>query len=653
MVLVVGVQNVWSQDAQTGIGYSALDSLLNIRVTTASKRWELMEEAPSSVSIVTKEDMRTFGYRTLADVLSAERGFYTSNDRNYAYVGVRGSGRPSDYNNRILLLVNGHAINDAFYGAAPMGTEFALDLDAIDRIEIVRGPGSVLYGSGAMFAVVNIIIPSDADASPLTASAEWGSFDRKRVSFRLAGEPTNGIKGLFATQWTDAPGGDLFFAEFDTDSTNSGVARGRDWDRSVGVFTAWSTGSFSVVGSYFSRRKGVPTAPYETVFNDPRTQTQDLTAFGELKWESDIRADLGLTIRAFVDRYEYEGEYPYDKLYHDRTVADRFGGEVQLRWDLSSHHRLSSGLEFMSSGRSDYHYGSESATLLDANFPFTATSFYVEDEYQIDRDLSIQAGVRYDRRSTVGNSIVPRASLIYHASPSTVLKVLFGEAYRLPNNYELYYEDPLTSFRKSNGLRPERIESIELAIEHRYSPAIRTVVSGFLYRMRDLIDPVTNDSDSSVSFQNVGVATAYGLEMEVSARLNSTMNAYVNYTNQHARDEATSQSLTNVPRHMIKGGLGYRRWNRLDLSFEGQIQSGRLTMQGTWTDPAVLANITAGFEVIGHSIGARSVGPTVRTVLHVQNLFNKPLQSPGGVEHRQAAIVGDGRTWRLGLEISW
>jgi outer membrane receptor protein involved in Fe transport len=178
-------------------------------------------------------------------------------------------------------------------------------------------------------------------------------------------------------------------------------------------------------------------------------------------------------------------------------------------------------------------------------------------------------------------------------------------------------------------------------------------MSGFLYRMRNLIDPVTNEFDSSVSFQNVGQATAYGLEMEVSARLNSTMSAYVSYTNQNTRDEATKSSLTNAPRHMIKGGWGYRRWNGLDFSLEGQFQSGRLTTQGTWTDPAVLANVTTGFEVIGPSPGDRPVGPKVRTVLHVENLFNKPLQSPGGVEHRQATIMSDGRIWRLGLEISW
>jgi outer membrane cobalamin receptor len=476
VMLLMGVSDAWTQVVQTGIDDSALDSLLNIRVTTASKRWELMEEAPSSVSIVTKEEMRMFGYRTLADVLSAQRGFYTSNDRNYAYVGVRGFGRPSDYNNRILLLVNGHTMNDAFYGAAPMGTEFALDLDAIDRIEIVRGPGSVLYGSGAMFAVVNIIFPSDAGASPFAASAEWGSLERKRASFRLAGEPINGVKGLFAAQWTDAPGGDLHFPEFDSDSTNRGVAQDRDWDRSVGMYTSWSTGSFSVIASYFSRKKGVPTAPYESVFNDPRTQTVDRTAFGELKWESDLRADLGMTIRAFVDRYEYEGDYPYDELYHDQTVADRFGGEAQVRWDLSSYHRFSTGLEFTSSRRSDYQYGTESATLFDGNFPFTALSFYIEDQYQIDRNLSVQAGIRYDRRSTVGNSLVPRASVVYHASPSTILKVLFGEAYRLPNNYELYYEDPISGFRQSNSLRPEQIKSIDT--RRQFEPLCRAFFIG-------------------------------------------------------------------------------------------------------------------------------------------------------------------------------
>jgi iron complex outermembrane receptor protein len=113
-------------------------------------------EAPSSVTIVTSEDIRRYGYRTLAELLRSVRGFYTSYDRSYTSLGVRGFGQPGDYNSRILLLLDGHRLNDNIYDSAMLGTEFILDIDLIERVEISRGPGSSLYGNNAFFAVVKL-----------------------------------------------------------------------------------------------------------------------------------------------------------------------------------------------------------------------------------------------------------------------------------------------------------------------------------------------------------------------------------------------------------------------------------------------------------------------------------------------------------------
>jgi iron complex outermembrane receptor protein len=126
-------------------------------VYSASKYEQKVTEAPSSVTIVTSEDIRKYGHRTLADVLRSVKSFYVTSDRNYSYVGGRGFGRPGDYNSRILLLIDGHRTNENIYDQAMVGTEGLIDIDLVDRIEIVRGPGSSLYGSNAFFAVINII----------------------------------------------------------------------------------------------------------------------------------------------------------------------------------------------------------------------------------------------------------------------------------------------------------------------------------------------------------------------------------------------------------------------------------------------------------------------------------------------------------------
>jgi iron complex outermembrane receptor protein len=112
---------------------------LSVEIQAASKFSQKLSEAPSSVSVVTADDIRKYGYRTLADILKGVQGFYVTYDRNYSYVGVRGFGRPGDYNGRVLLTIDGHSANDNIFDQAGIGTEGPLDVDLIERVEIIRG----------------------------------------------------------------------------------------------------------------------------------------------------------------------------------------------------------------------------------------------------------------------------------------------------------------------------------------------------------------------------------------------------------------------------------------------------------------------------------------------------------------------------------
>ena len=132
------------------------------RVFGASERRQPVTEAPASVSFITAENIARYGYRTLADILRGVRGMYVSDDRNFSLLGARGFGKPGDYNSRILLLVNGHRVNDNVFGQAEIGAEFGLDPATFERVEIIRGPASSLYGDSAFFAVVNVITRTGA-----------------------------------------------------------------------------------------------------------------------------------------------------------------------------------------------------------------------------------------------------------------------------------------------------------------------------------------------------------------------------------------------------------------------------------------------------------------------------------------------------------
>jgi len=156
---------------------ASIEELGHIKVYTASKHLQSGTDAPSSVTVITADEIQKHGYRSLADVLQTVRGFFITYDRNYSSVGVRGFARPGDFNTRVLLLVDGHRLNDNIYDEAMLGTEFPVDIDLISRIEVVRGPVSSLYGSNALFAVINIITKRGPDLRGLELSGEVASFN--------------------------------------------------------------------------------------------------------------------------------------------------------------------------------------------------------------------------------------------------------------------------------------------------------------------------------------------------------------------------------------------------------------------------------------------------------------------------------------------
>jgi len=157
----------WAQaPPQPDLSQLDLEDLVKLQVDSvygASKFLQKVADAPASVTIVTGEQIQKFGYRTLADALRSVGGFYVIYDRNYSYVGVRGFSRPGDYNARILFLLDGHRENDNIFDGAYVATEFPVDVDLIDRIEIIRGPSSSVYGTGAFSASKTVFVRAGND----------------------------------------------------------------------------------------------------------------------------------------------------------------------------------------------------------------------------------------------------------------------------------------------------------------------------------------------------------------------------------------------------------------------------------------------------------------------------------------------------------
>ena len=623
---------------------ASLEALLNTEISTAAKYEQTISEAPASVTIITSEDIERYGYRTLDEVLMTVRGLYARNDRNYAYMGARGFSRPGDYNNRILVLLNGHSTNDNVYGAPFFGTDFGIDLDIIERIEIVRGPGSALYGTGAMFAVVNIVTKEGNIIEGLKLSGETGSYDRLRGSAAFGKKFDGGTDIMVSGTWGDIKGQDLYFEEFDDPATNNGLAENLDWDQYYGVLTRISYGDFSLQSILTSREKGIPTAAWEMAFNDDAAKSQDERSFIELKYDGDISADKHIMSRGYFDHYDYRGTYPYeDGDWFDANDGNWLGGEFQFRWDVQPSNRMIVGVEYQNHLRADHREWDEQETYFEENFPFNVASIYLQDDYQVMENLSFTAGLRRDEYSTVGSATTPRGAIIYNPFKTSTLKVLYGEAFRAPNVYEVHYES-VDEAKGNPDLKPETITTVEVVWEQRLSDELFGLVSVYHYEMEDLIDQIIDPADSLFQFQNVSNVRARGVELELNARLKMGLTGHANYIFQEAEDADFEERLTNSPAHIVNVGLAYPFLDLFNAAVEVQYETERLTVYETETDPYLLTNA---------SLSTKPLFGYLKLSFLVRNVFDTDYSLPGGYEHIQNTIAQDGRNFTVRAEYTF
>jgi iron complex outermembrane receptor protein len=626
----------------------SLEELMNISIVGASKYEQKQQQVAAAVSVITRADIRTYGWRTLNQALASLPGIHTTYDYQYESLGIRGFGLPGDFNSRVLITINGNRINDATYDQGPTGRDFPLDIDLIERIEFFPGPGSAVYGQNAMMGVVNIVTRTGASVNGAELSTSYQTAETMPQERATFGKKfSNGTDALLSFSGLQSRGTDRFFDY--GDSGISGVARRLDGENVKQLFAQATHGPLAFDFIYGDRRKDDPTGMF---FSDPLVTGQfqrDRRLNTQIQYNDNFANDtLNVLGRLFLGQYRYDNPLIYGG---EKTLStgpsDWHGAELRLLSTALSNHKLMAGVEYQNntSIKQSFQNFDHPEDNIAIKSSVVRVGVYTQDEWRITDTLSATVGLRYDYSAwigSLGNRLSPRGALIWQATPKTTFKALYGRAHRSPNAYERDYNDGISQVANP-GLRSEMVDTAELVADYLPLPNMNLRATVYAWDMHNIIalgiDPVSGLSQYQQTSQKVlarGTELSLDKTWDWGARLRSSFGI------QNAEQQGSH--LPNSPYHLGKLNISIPipLITGLRAGYELQYYGKRKTLDGTHTDNYFLSNLNLVTNV-----------PQVKGLeasLGFYNLFNENYQHPAADTNWQNFFWQPGRTVRLRMD---
>jgi len=571
----------------------------------------------SSVTVITAGDIAARQERSLSDVLRDVPGLNiirTGGPGSQTALFMRGTN-----NNHTKVLVDGIDVSDPSSSNASFDFSQFLTQD-IERVEVLRGPQSGLYGSDAIGGVINIITRSGQGPAQLQASAEGGSFETFNQSASVRGSTQqfhyNASLEHFhsgATPVTPldllAPGelrNDDYYDNL-TAATKLGydVAPGFD----VGLVARYTDSHLRVTGDDFSTFPSFPAA------QQTRASTSEyysrVTAH-QVAFEGFLDQTLGV---AFTRKRTatLEPDSPQPSL----ATGERIKIDWQGALKLTQAHTLVLGAEHARDSISE---------------PISAgnriESGYAELQSRLLDGLYSAINVRYDQNDRFGGKVTYRVAPAYViAATGTKLKASVGSGFKAPTLSELFQSYPAFFFISNPNLRPETSTGYDLGVEQALvAQTLRVGVTYYYNRIRNLIVAAPAADGINLTYANIGRAHTDGVESFVAYNPVEAVSLRADYTYTQATDDGSDQELLRRPKH--KGSLNARWQASKALSLDATVLTVSSWIDGNrdFSIPRLSAsgytvvNLAASFEVDKH----------VSVFGRVENLFDRHFQNPVG-----------------------
>jgi outer membrane receptor protein involved in Fe transport len=651
-------------------------------ISIATGRRQPLSRAPAVGTVITAEDIEAMGATNLDEVLETVAGLHVSLSSArfspiYSIRGIRTNTNP-----QVLMLINGIPITQLNLGGR--GEQNSLPVNSIERVEVIRGPGSAVYGADAFAGVINVVTKTAADIHGTEVGGRGGSFDSE-AGWLLHGGQWAGFDLAFTVEWSSTDGDRDRIIERDAQNffdsifgTHASLApgpadtRGERLDTRLDLHRGdWRVRLWNWKQMDLGVGPGVALALDPSGRGDIDNYLADITYH-----KPDLARDWDFTAQASyldVNTESRQRLFPPGTIlpigadgnvnplepvglvqFPNGLIGNPAVFERHYRLDLSTFYtgirnhrlRLGAGLTYakldseetknFGPGVIDGSQPVVDGRLTDVtNTPFVFIephdrfAYYgsLQDEWSFAPDWELTGGVRFDRYSDFGNTVNPRLALVWQTRYNLSTKLLYGRAFRAPSFAELFnINNPVALGNPKLG--PETINTIELAFDYQPRVDLRTLFNVYAYRIDDLIEFVSNAGGTSATAQNTGAQTGHGLEVEADWRITDQLRATGNYALQRVRDDRTGHDTGDYPRSQL--------YLRTDWSFA---PSWHVDAQFNWVmdrqrtlgDPR---RAIADYSTVDLTLRRKKVAEHWDFSLSVRNLFDEHGFEPSPVDVR-------------------
>lgn len=617
-------------------------------VYSASRYVQTLAETPANVSIISSDDIRRYGYRSVADALQSLPGVYDATSQ-WPALGVSGTAVPGDFGSRVLYLVNGMPVYEPTYGGFFL--EY-LDIESIERIEFVKGAGSALYGSGAVMGIVNLITRSAKDAAGSTAALELAGDNSAKMHWSGSRQGPR-VHSFVAASAAYSGGRDVYLREFDQPelggARHHGIAAGSDSGRTGRLFARLSAGPAWLQAMLVAGSKRDPLASYGSVLGGRLMLRESLAAL-EGGVTHDFDSGGQLTARLFAFTATERGDYPYARNGHRGAAADyievsdlasrQLGAEVRYDHFFGRVHHVLGGLEIKHIGFS-HQAGNQpglhraGAFSVDNSESFMQWALFLQDEIRVGPG-KLFLGARLDSyhgfSEGVTSRLSPRIAYVQDLAPGLTAKLTYGEAYRAPTIYESRYQDGLpraSTIWANDDLRPELSRSLEALLIGQTHAGIEWRLSAFMKHLQrtpvQVLTPTYRGlscalgPNACIQYRNSDQPQkVIGSEFDVRVRQGDAGDLYASLVLQRGRGDRSE--LSSSPTRQFKAGISRSLpWQNTNAALETQYIShvfGRVNASGA-------RDFVPSYFTFDAVFNATRLPDGWRASLRVDNLFDR------------------------------